>query len=173
MSLLHTSVPYRRDAPPPLRVPVLLPLVQVMVETDGHLTITVDREEYESEPIERGDLGRVVDEFTSRLGAPVRVEVHEPDGSMFTDIVTPRQVEPDLSKQDVPRAEACSRFEIAGDGFAPNEQVAIAVVVAHQVASKEGTARLRLPPALIAEHSGIVVLLGETSGTIAMYGGAA
>lgn len=166
MSLLHAY-------PSPPRVPVLLPLVQVMIDTDGHLTLTVDREEYESEAIDRGDLRRLVGEITTKLGSPVRLEVHEPDGSMFTDIVTPRQVERDLSTRDARRAEACSPFEIAGDGFAPNERVAVAVVVAHQVASKEGTARLRLPPTLLAEHSGVVVLVGQTSGTIAVHGGAA
>ena len=60
MSLLHAY-------PSPPRVPVLVPLVQVMIDTDGHLTITVDREGYESEPIDRGDLRRLVDEITTKL----------------------------------------------------------------------------------------------------------
>ncbi len=173
MSLFHASAPYRRDDRPPLRVPVLLPLVKVVAEDRGHLTVTVDREEYESGPIERADLTRLIDEITTRLGSPVRVEVHELNGSLFTDIVTPTQVEPEHSKSEVRRLETCSPFEIAGDGFVPNEQVAIAVVVAHQVASNDGTARLRLPPALLAERPGVVVLFGQTSGTIAVHGGAA
>jgi hypothetical protein len=62
--------------------------------------------------------------------------------------------------------------EIGGGGFFPDEEVAVAVVVAHQVAGSDGTARLRLPPALLAERPGVVFLLGRTSGTVAVNGAA-
>jgi hypothetical protein len=58
--------------------------------------------------------------------------------------------------------------EVGGAGFLPDEPVAVAVVVAHQVAGADGTARLRLPPALLADRPGVVFLLGRTSGTVAM-----
>ena len=49
----------------------------------------------------------------------------------------------------------------------------MAVVVAHQVASTDGTARLRLPPALLEAHPGLVVLMGKRSGAVAVSGGSA
>jgi hypothetical protein len=99
------------------------------------------------------------------------VEVHEADGVTFTDIVTP----------SVPPARPLGRFkaattsvgEVTGDGFTPNEDVAVAVVVAHQVANNDGTTRLRLPPALLAAHPGLVVLMGQTSGTVTVSRGGA
>ena len=63
--------------------------------------------------------------------------------------------------------------EVAGEGFLAGEEVVVAVVVAHQVASTDGTARLRLPPALLEAHPGLVVFMGKRSGTVAVSGGAA
>lgn len=71
------------------------------------------------------------------------------------------------------REAATSAGELSGDGFLPNEEVAVAVVVAHQVASTDGTARLRLPPALLEAHPGLVVFMGQESGTVIFSGGAA
>jgi hypothetical protein len=57
------------------------------------------------------------------------------------------------------------------DHFADREEVAVCVVVARQVADADGTAQLRLPPALLADHP-TVVLVGPTSGTVALSEGA-
>ncbi len=61
--------------------------------------------------------------------------------------------------------------EVTDDGLLPDEEVAVAVVVAHQVASTDGTARLRLPPALLESHPGLVVFVGKRSGTVMVSGG--
>ena len=54
-------------------------------------TVTLDREPYSADgALQRDDLQRLVDGIASDLGTPVRVEVHEADGSTFTDIITPR-----------------------------------------------------------------------------------
>jgi len=50
-----------------------------------------------------------------------------------------------------------------GGGPALAALIAICVVVARQVADQDGTAQLRLPPALLAAHPD-VVLIGRTSG---------
>ena len=62
---------------------------------------------------------------------------------------------------------------MGGDGrrVLPAEDVAVAVVVAHHRADTNGVARLRLPSALLAQRPGLVVLLGQTSGTVAVSGG--
>ena len=105
------------------------------------------------------------------LGTAVRVEVREEDKSTFTDIVTPERPKLRMIK---PEREATTTIgEVAGGGFLPDEEVAVAVVVAHQVASDDGTARLRLPPALLEAHPGLVVFMGKRSGTVLVSGGAA
>lgn len=172
MSMLNPSAGYRRDDPN--RVPVVLPLVQVTVTTDSELTVTLDRQPYDAGPITRSDVGRVVGEIATEISSPVRVELRERDGSVFTDIVMPqsmpRSVDGAATKPakpaDTPVA-LTSRFGIVGTGFAPGEDVVVAVVVAHRAAAQDGTARLRLPPALLADQP-LVVLLGRTSGSAAV-----
>lgn len=168
MSLLHTSAPYRRAQTSQPRVPVVLPLVQVGIDEDGALEITVDHEPYHSErPLRRDGLRYLLDQITGDLASPVKVEIHEPDGSVFTDFITP-EPQRDTQPHQALRTRVASRpGEVSGDGFLPHEEVAVAVIVAHQVASSKGTARLRLPPALLDGRPGAVVLLGQTSGAIA------
>jgi hypothetical protein len=183
VSIINTAAPYRRDDRQAVRVPVVMPLVEVTISETGYLTVTLDREPYSADGTwQRDDLKRVLDEIAADLGTPVRVEVHEADGSTFTDIVTPDRpqlcvVEPAPLKNapSVVRGVAgrviCGvAGEVSGGGFFPNEEVAIAVVVAHQVASSDGTARLRLPPALLEAHPGLVVLMGTKSGTVSLSG---
>lgn len=184
--MINTAAPYRRDDRQAVRVPVVMPLVEVTIDEEGYLTVTLDREPYSADGAwQRDDLKRVLDDIAADLGTPVRVEVREADGSTFTDIVTPdrpqlRVVEP----APVEKAPSVIRAvisgvvgegpgEVSGGGFFPNEEVAIAVVVAHQVAGIDGTARLRLPPALLEAHPGLVVLMGKKSGTVMVSGGVA
>ena len=175
MSLLRASAPYSHDQSVHLRVPVVLPLVQVRIDANGQLDIIVDRMPYDTgTSLTRSDLHAVLDTIAGDLASPVKVEIREPDDSIFTDIITPDpQHGPhhDASPQQAARASlSSSPGEVAGDGFLPNEEVAVAVVVAHQIASPDGTARLRLPAALLAGRPGIVVLMGRTSGTFAVSG---
>ena len=105
-----------------------------------------------------------LDDIAADLGTAVRVEVREADKSAFTDIVTPEL--PKLAAVKPLRESTATIGEVAGDGFLAGEEVAVAVVVAHQVASTDGTARLRLPPALLEAHPGLVVFMGKRSGTV-------
>ena len=170
MSMINAAATYRRDDRQAVRVPVVMPLVEVTVDKKGYLTVTLDREPYSADgSLTRDDLKRVLDDIAADLGTAVRVEVHEADKSTFTDIVTPDR--PKLRM--VRTVREASVGEVAGDGFLPNEEVAVAVVVAHQVASTDGSARLRLPPALLEAHPGLVVFMGKESGTVMISGGAA
>lgn len=164
----HTAAPYRRDDRASLRAPVVMPLVEATITEDGQLEVLLDREPYSADGVlQRGDLSRVLAEITKDLGTPVRVEIHEPDGSSFTDIVTPSREEPEPLAKPRNSAAHFSAFGIAGEGFVPGEEVTVAVVVAHQRANEEGTTQLRLPPALLADRPG-VVLFARNSGTIAV-----
>ncbi|WP_229662548.1 hypothetical protein [Nocardioides phosphati] len=170
--MINAAAPYRRDDRQAVRVPVVMPLVEVEVDTDGFLAVTLDREPYSADgSLTRDDLKRVLDRIAADLGTAVRVEVREVDKSTFTDIVTPER--PKVRTLQPVRKATTSIGEVAGEGFIPNEEVAVAVVVAHQVASTDGTARLRLPPALLEAHPGLVVFMGKSSGTVMVGGGAA
>jgi hypothetical protein len=176
MSMLNAAAPYRRDERSTIRVPVVMPLVEVTVDTDGYLAVTLDREPYSADgSLQRGHLQRLVDVIASDLGTPVRVEVHEVDGSTFTDIVTPQPRPADPSTKQVQhrarRKALASAFGISGGGFTAGETVEICVVVARRIADDEGTALLRLPPAVLADHPN-VVLIGRTSGAVAVSQGA-
>lgn len=170
------------------RVPVVLPHLAItianasMTTDDGGalLSATLNGEPYPVPPGHsegRSALGPLVEQVATDLGCPVRIEVHEVDGSVFTEIVkpppppvavlaeSPASWEPaDLD------AAGFGRLEVGGSGFAPDEQVAVAVVVAHQTAGPDGCARLRLPAALLASRPGTVVLLGLASGFVAVSG---
>lgn len=171
MSMLNPAAPYRRDDRATLRVPVVMPLVEVVVDVDGLLTVTLDREPYSADgALRREDLRRTLTDIAADLRTPIRVEVREADDSAFTDIITPKQL--DAESAPAERRVLASAFGISGDGFTAGEQVEVCVVVARQVAADDGSTQLRLPPALLASHPE-VVLVGRTSGAIALSGGAA
>lgn len=173
--MLNAAAPYRRDDRPTLRVPVVMPLVEVTVDKQGCVSVLVDHRPYTADVIlQRDDLKRVLDEIAAGLGTPVRVEVREADASTFTDIVTPPRRTPPAAEPSAggPRAALASPFGISGGGFNAGEEVTVCVVVAQQVAGDDGTAQLRLPPALSATHPGLV-LLGRSSGTIVLSDGTA
>lgn len=57
MSLDHAPAPHRRDRTGQVRVPVVLPQVDVRIDPDGLLDITVDREPHTADtPLTRDDL---------------------------------------------------------------------------------------------------------------------
>jgi hypothetical protein len=169
--VINAAAPYRRDDRSTLQVPVVMPLVEVTVDKKGCLTVTLDREPYSADgALTRDDLKPLLGDIATDLGTPIRVEVREADDSTFTDIITPtrRETEP----APLARKALASAFGISGEGFTAGEQVEVCVVVARQIADNDGTAQLRLPPALLAEHAN-VVLVGRASGTVALSEGAA
>ena len=147
-----------------MKIPVVLSVVHVAIDAEGVLAVDVDGVPRESEQDRtRGDLRAVIDEITSDLGAPVRVEVHEADGSTFTDVATPPTPAPAAAEQPpTPPPPA-----LAGAGFQPGEEVALAYVVARQSADEDGKAAINLPPALVNAAQSGLVLLGLSSLTVA------
>ena len=148
-----------------MKIPVVLTVVHVAIDADGVLAVDVDGVPHGSEQTRtRGDLRAVIDEITSALGAPVRVEVREADGSTFTDVATPPAQAPAAEQPPTPPPPA-----LAGAGFQPGEEVALAYVVVRQNADDEGKASLNLPPALLAATRDGLVLLGMTSRTVTPF----
>lgn len=150
-----------------MKIPVVLSVVHVAIDAAGVMAVDVDGVPRESEQGRtRGDLRAVIDEITSELGAPVRVELRESDGSTYVDLATPRE------SSGTPAAElgpVPSMPALAGAGFQPGEEVALAYVVVRQHADAEGNAALNLPPALLAATRGGLVLLRMNSRTVTPF----
>jgi hypothetical protein len=181
MSMLNAAASYRRDdraAPRAAqRVPVVMPLVDVRIDVEGTLSVRLDREPYATDSLlHRDDLQRLLRDLATDLDTPIRVEVREADGSAFTDIVIPESH--DVRLPDPPRPATAPADETASEmvgktargRFLPLEDVAVAVVVAHQTVSEDGVADLRLPPVLLEAHAGRLVLVGQQSGAIVVSG---
>lgn len=150
-----------------MKIPVVLSVVRVVIDADGVVAIDVDGVPRDSGPSRtRGDLRAVIDEITSELGAPVRVEVREADGSTYADIATPPDSSAPTAAESSPTISTPS---LAGAGFQPGEEVALAYVVARQNADAEGNASLNLPPAVLAATRGALVLLGMSSMTVTPF----
>ena len=150
-----------------MKIPVVLSVVRVAIDADGAMTVDVDGVPRDSEQSRtRGDLRAVIDEITSELGAPVRVEVREADGSTYADIATPPEPPAPAAAEPPPIP---STPALAGAGFQPGEEVALAYVVVRQNADAEGNASLSLPPALLAATRGDLVLLRMSSMTVTPF----
>jgi hypothetical protein len=143
--------------------PAVLPLVDVRISEDGIASVTVDNGSYDTEaPVERDGVEPVIHQIAAKLG-PVRIRVTESDESVFTDVVLP------TSAPAAPEAAAQPPPGLAGEGFLPDEQVDVAVIVAHLAAGPDGRTMPRLPPAVLAGRSGTVVLIGRTSGAVVIW----
>ncbi|WP_448232431.1 hypothetical protein [Microbacterium lacticum] len=164
------SEPEPRDEP----VPVTLLHVVMDIAPDGRMTVTVDGTLYEPEPFapawRREDFARVLDQLTSQHRSPLRVEVHEADGTTFTDIITPntrRRARPEPVPDGPARRVMPELVTLHGEGFVPGEDVGIAIVIAHGDAALDGTMRALLTAEQAnASPTREVVLLGRVSGTL-------
>ena len=154
-----------------VEVPVVLSHAVFTVHEDGTMIVTVDGIPHEPEafapPWRRESFPAIIDALTDRRHAPIRVEVHEADGAVFTDIITPgRRRRPTAEPEPVPAAVP-ALVVLQGEGFVPGEDVAVAVVVAHSDAAPDGTARGVLARELLAASATReVILLGRISGTL-------
>ncbi|WP_346035224.1 hypothetical protein [Brevibacterium picturae] len=175
--------------------PVSMPTVVLTVAEDGTITVTVDDTPLPPPP----DLGvwrrsafpQIIDLASQDRAFPVRVEVHENDGTTFTDIVPaitrrtpdPLTPEPDTdpdtasatstSTDDASPAPAHSgqsgSVEVTATrmGFIPGEAVTVAVVTTHTEAGETGTVQVRLDRDLLdGLETGEVILVGRTSGVL-------
>ena len=151
-------------------VPIVLPHVVMQVAGDGTMTVTVDGAPHLPEPFappwRRDSFAAVLDRLTDQRRSPVRVEVREADGTVFTDIITPSRRRAVPEPPGRPAAPAPLPV-LYGDGSVPGEDVAIAVVIAHGDAAPDGTMRGLIEAAqLAASPTREVILLGRVSGAV-------
>ncbi|RLP67648.1 hypothetical protein D9V30_13520 [Mycetocola reblochoni] len=160
-----------------------MPVVEFTITDDGAMTVTVDGATYLPEPFAPGwrreAFPTILDALTARYRSPLRVQVHEADGSTFTDIITPPRERPAPRPWEVPppddvmaapvRAVPPVLHQVEGAGFVPGEDVAVAIIHAHTDASSNGTARALLTAEQAAlAVTGEVILLGRISGTLSI-----
>jgi len=153
------------------QVPVVLPHVVMTVLEDGTMTVTVDGAPNLPEPFappwRREAFAMILDHLTDQRRSPVRIEVHEADGTVYTDIITPTRRRPPEPRPPAPAPDLPELAVLRGAGFVSGEDVAVAVIVAHSDAASDGTARGLLTPELLAlSATREVILLGRVSGAL-------
>ena len=161
-------------------VPVELPHVLVTVAADGTLTATIDGTPFPA-PGEtawtRTTFGPLMDAITNDRAIAVRVEVHESDGSVFTDILRTRKPRRAVAPSENPvpetrRSRHARRVprlaEVTANGFVPGEDVAVATIVSHTDATGTGEARALIDLDDLSDGTHEVMLFGRISGTLAV-----
>lgn len=160
-------------------------MVQVVLDVhdDGTVSVSVDHEPLAPAPgsgvWRRGDFAQIIDAASKERAVPVRVTVHEADGTSFTDILPAvvrrtREPEPAASlptavPADKSPADADDPVEVrvTGVGFLPGEDIAVALVATHTDATLTGDARVLLDPKHISTvEAGEAIFFGRASGTI-------
>lgn len=160
--------------------PVTIPAVVLQVRDDGTLDATIDGHPLlppeQAGRWRRTSLPQIIDHASNDRTIPVRIEVHESDGSSFTDLVTARSrratndgpAAPETTAQPRRVAHPALR-SIDAVGFLPSEGIAVAVIICQAEATTAGEARVLLDlDALPLDSTHEVVLLGRTSGTVAV-----
>lgn len=163
--------------PEPESVPVSIPHVVLDVNADGTLTATLDGAPFAppegASAWRRSSFPQIIDHASHDRTIPVRVEVREADGAVFTDFIPARprrNPEPAPAPVAAPKRAAMPMFHtVEGPGFVPGEDVAVAIITGHTDAAHTGIARALVDPAQLTPDStgGVVevLLFGRISGT--------
>lgn len=172
--------PRHATEPKPEETPVVLPHAVITVTETGALGVTLDGIDVpppEGEAWTRSTFGPLLDVLTRDRTITVRIEVHESDGTVFTDVIHARRRDrsepPDteVKTEDERETRIKSRskrgpdlVEVTGEGFVPGEDVAVAVIVSHTDATGTGAVRALLDASQLGQTNE-VVLCGRISGT--------
>lgn len=160
----------------PEETPVVLPLAVIAVDSYGILTVSLDGAEYPppspTAPWTKGRFGELLDALTADRTRTIRVEIHESDGSTFTDIIraarTPRS-EPAAQSPAPRRARhrhAPETIEVTGAGFQPGEDVTVALVRTTAEATAAGTVRVTLDLGELPTGGADVLMIGIASARV-------
>lgn len=167
--------------------PTAVVMVRIVVAEDGTLSVTVDGAPYLppefSPPWRRSAYPHIVDAISQHTGQTLRVDVIEIDGRVITDYRTPPKPRPAIPEPaaapvtsapqpaapQVP-VQAVPRFaQLAGSGFVPGEDVAVAVIISHTETAPNGIARALIDSRYLAAcPTGEAILVGRISGTLVL-----
>lgn len=166
-----------RPAGAPSEPPVALPLAVVTVNERGDMDVSYGGDDFPPPapdlPWSRARFGDLLDAISAHRTRTVRVEVHEFDGSVFTDIV--HAVRNELATTEVEQPSMMRRarhrpthqlFKITGSGFIPGEDVTVALGVSSAEGSADGSARGLVDLSQLVDHRSEVLLIGRVSGVI-------
>ena len=168
--------------------PTAVVMVRIIVAEDGTLSVTVDGAPYLppefSPPWRRSAYPHIVDAISQHTGQTLRVDVIEIDGRVITDYRTPPRPRPVIPEPAAAPAaaapqpaapaaapvEAVPRFaQLAGSGFVPGEDVAVAVIISHTETAPNGIARALIDSRYLAAcPTGEAILVGRISGTLVL-----
>lgn len=154
-----------------------LPLASVHVDERGVMRVACDGRDFPplnpDEEWTRARFGDLLDAITGHRTRTVRVEVHEFDGSVFTDIIHAVQREQAIA--DVQSLSTIRRarhrpmhqlIEVTGSGFVPGEDVTVALSVSSAEGSADGSARAVIDLSRLMDHRSEILLIGRVSGVI-------
>lgn len=156
--------------------PISLPLAVVTVGEFGAITVTIDGSEFPPESPgaawSRAQFGDLLDAIAQNRSRMVRVEVHESDGSVFTDIIhaetteraNPEQVSAVPSRRC--RSQASELVEVFGVGFVPGEDITVAIPVSTSEGRADGSARVLIVLSHLLDDVKDMLLVGHVSGTV-------
>lgn len=156
---------------------VNLPLAVVTVDERGTMDVSYDGRDFPpltpDSPWSRARFGDLLDAVSAHRTRTVRVEVHEFDGSVFTDIIHAVRSGRGATKTAPPNAMRRARhrpmhqlFEITGSGFIPGEDITVALSVSSAEGSADGKARGLVDLSQLADHRSEIMLIGRVSGVI-------
>lgn len=163
------------DTPtPPL---VDLPLAIISVGEIGTVSVTIDGAELPPpnppEHWSRARFGELLDALTLGRKRTIRIEVHENDGSVFTDIIhavrkvsTAVEVEQPSTMRRARHRPTHQLFEITGSGFIPGEDITVALAVSSTEGSANGKARGLVDLSQLMDHRTEILLIGRVSGVV-------
>jgi hypothetical protein len=180
--ILLRSQPRRADrcarAHGPVPVPPVIPLIVAHIADDGAMRVALDGKPHEPQafapPWMRHHLVSLVNDIIGERNSPVRVIIHEADGTEYDDIVAePIEAEvPLVAAEPVlePRHRSESGVTVSSDeGFLDGEEVAVAVIVRHVRALPDGSVQADVDPVVLGTPDEPEILLfGRSSSTCAV-----
>ncbi|MDK9640972.1 hypothetical protein [Propionibacterium freudenreichii] len=159
------------------QTPVVLPLAVITVDTCGILTVTLDGADYPppppTTPWSKARFADLLDALTLDRTRTIRVEVHESDGSTFTDIIhaaptlrAPRSEETAEAPRRARHRHTPEMMEVTGGGFTPGEDVTIALTHTTTEVTAAGTAHATLNLGELPADGAEILLIGTTSARV-------
>jgi hypothetical protein len=157
--------------------PVTLPLAVITVSERGTMEVSCNGRDFPPPTPDaawsRSQFGDLLDAISDHRARTVRVEVHEFDGAVFTDIVHTARREQAIADVQAPSATRRERhrpthqlIEVTGSGFIPGEDVAVALSVSSSQGSADGSAHAVIDVSQLVDHRSEILLIGRVSGVI-------
>ena len=178
MSVAHLpGMINRRAGETPSVPPVDLPLARINVDERGVMRVIYNGGDFPPPTPyaswSRALFGDLLDAISDHRTHIVRVEVHEFDGSVFTDILHAARREQATTDVQSPSTMRRARhrptnqlIEVTGSGFIPGEDVTVALPVPSADGSDGGSARAVIDMSQLVDHRSEILLIGRISGVI-------